>query len=41
MFAVVNTDLRWGIGMKNRLLVTIRADLQRAKLYANTDKRMK
>lgn len=29
MFAVVNTDLRWGIGMENRLLVTIRADLQR------------
>lgn len=29
MFAVVNADLRWGIGMENRLLVTIRADLQR------------
>ena len=29
MFAVVNADLRWGIGMENQLLVTIRADLQR------------
>lgn len=29
MFAVVNADLRWGIGMENRLLVAIRADLQR------------
>ena len=29
MFAVVNVDSRWGIGMENRLLVTIRADLQR------------
>lgn len=29
MFAVVNVDSRWGIGKENRLLVTIRADLQR------------
>ena len=29
MFAVVNADLNWGIGMENQLLVTIRADLQR------------
>ena len=29
MFAVVNADLRWGIGMENQLLVAIRADLQR------------
>lgn len=29
MFAVVNVDSQWGIGMENRLLVAIRADLQR------------
>lgn len=29
MFAVVNADLRWGIGAENQLLVAIRADLQR------------